>query len=134
MPTCWQLSDYIICMRINSFWQIEFSSLVKRQHFEGPFEKSYFKSTLDYPGFNYLVFFSFSFLPPFLPSCLSVCLSVYLSLSLSLSFFLSFLLAFQAKSEAYVGFQARSRIRAAVARLYHYHCNSRSKPHLQPTP
>ena len=53
-----------------------------------------------------------------------------------LSFFLSlFLCLFRGVPAAYGGSQARSRIGAITAGLHHNHSNnSRSKPHLQPTP
>ena len=41
---------------------------------------------------------------------------------------------FRATLMAYGGSQARSRIGAVAADLYHSHNNARSEPHLQPTP
>ena len=39
-----------------------------------------------------------------------------------------------AYTTAYGGLQARGLIRATAAGLHHRHSNTRSKPHLQPTP
>ena len=47
--------------------------------------------------------------------------------------FVCFLLLGAVKA-AYGNFQAMGRIGAVAAGLYHSHSNSRSKPHLQPTP
>ena len=48
-------------------------------------------------------------------------------------FYFNFLL-FRATLTACGSFQARGRIRATAASLYHSHSNLGSKPHLQPTP
>ena len=54
-------------------------------------------------------------------------------LALFFSFFLFFWL-FRAAAEAHGGSQARGRIEAAAAGLHHSYSNTRSEPHLQPTP
>ena len=41
---------------------------------------------------------------------------------------------FRAALAAYGSFQARGQIRATAVSLYHSHSNTRSGPHLQPTP
>ena len=48
--------------------------------------------------------------------------------------FFLFFFVFRAAPEASGSSQARGRIRAAAASLPHSHCNTRSKPCLQPTP
>ena len=45
-----------------------------------------------------------------------------------------FFFLFRAAPMAYGSSQARGRIGAAAAGLHHSHSNTRSKPHLQPTP
>ena len=53
-----------------------------------------------------------------------------------ISFHFNFLVfcPFRSAPEAHGGSQARGRIRATAAGLHHSHSNSRSKPHLPPTP
>ena len=46
------------------------------------------------------------------------------------SYFVCLFLPFRATPVAYGGFQARDRIRAVAASLYHRHSNTRSEPHL----
>ena len=60
------------------------------------------------------------------------CFHLILSSYFFLSFF--FLLFFRAAPVAYGGSQARGPIRATAASLCYSHSNTRSKPHLQPTP
>ena len=62
--------------------------------------------------------------PSFLPSCLLA----------SLTMVLPFFLLFRATPTAYGGSQARDRIGATAASLYHSHSNAGPKPYLQPTP
>ena len=54
-------------------------------------------------------------------------------LSREMKFFFFFCLFFRAAPAAYGGSQARGRIGAVAAGLYHSHSNARSKPCLQPT-
>ena len=49
-------------------------------------------------------------------------------------FFFSFLFFFRVTPTAYGGSQARGPIRAVATDLHHSHTNSRSEPHLRPTP
>ena len=49
-------------------------------------------------------------------------------------FYLFFFAFFRAAPKAYGGSQPRGQIGATAAGLHHSHSNTRSKPHLQPTP
>ena len=51
-----------------------------------------------------------------------------------LFFFVVVFVFFRATLEAYGGSQARGPIRAVAADLHQSHSNTRSKPHLRPTP
>ena len=50
------------------------------------------------------------------------------------SFLFLFLSFFRAKTMAYESSQAQGPIRAVASGLHHSHSNTRSEPHLQPTP
>ena len=67
-----------------------------------------------------------------------ICLFIHLSWFLNFAYLFIFLgglfFFLRAILTAYGGFQARGRMRAAPASLYHSHSNAGSKPHLRPTP
>ena len=59
------------------------------------------------------------------------CRSLFIS---TINFLFIYLYLFRAKPAVYGGSQARGRIRATAASLWHSHSNARSKPCLQHTP